>query len=92
MVDRSETAVSQSVLFAEETVTTTEEVPVSVHVVMSRKDGSPHPFVEAVYDSKEAAEEHKRHLANNSFQHAVVAWGVHERAVQSEFTEGDDAD
>jgi len=59
-----------------------------VHVVMSRKDRSPHPRLEGVYDNEPAAQAHKRDLAENSFQHSVVAWGVDVRGVQSEYAGG----
>jgi hypothetical protein len=64
---------------------TEESGPRTVYVVASRPDGAPHPYVEAVYDSEEAAEEHRQHLADNSFEEGVVAWGVHERTIESSF-------
>ena len=61
----------------------TETISETVWVVASRKEDSPHPYVEAVYDNEEAAREHKKKLANNSFKHGVVAWGVFERNIQT---------
>ena len=74
----------QSPLFDKETFVETEEAPATVWVVASRKEDSPHPYVEAVYDNEEAAREHKRELADNSFQHGVVAWDVFEQEVRGE--------
>lgn len=69
-------------------VDNTEQSSDTVYVVSSRKEDSPHPFVEAVYDNEGAAMEHKRDLGSNSFQHGVVAWGMDARTVQSEYCEG----
>lgn len=74
----------QAALFPEQTITKTEEAPATVWIVASRKEDSPHPYVEAVYDNEEAANEHKRELANNSFRHGVVAWDVFEQQVMTE--------
>jgi hypothetical protein len=70
-----------------------EESQPTVWVVSSRKDGSPHPFVEAVYDNQDAAREHKKELAEDSFKHNVVAWSVHERTLHTEthHSEGSDS-
>lgn len=81
----------QTAIFAEETVTETETVPPTVWVVLSRGEGSPHPEVEAVYDNEEAAKKHKRDLADNAFQHGVVAWGLADLEVRSEFEGGENA-
>lgn len=56
----------------------------TVWVVASRKEDLPHPYVEAVYDNEEAAKEHKNELAENSFQHGVVAWGIFDRSVDTD--------
>jgi hypothetical protein len=81
---KSEPSDDQAALFPEQTITETEEAPATVWVVASRRMDDPHPWVEAVYDSEEAAREHKRELADNSFQHGVVAWDVFERPVRGE--------
>lgn len=53
-----------------------------VYVVMSRKDGSPHPFCEAVYDNEEAARAHENGLADSL---DVVARDIGCRTVESEY-------
>jgi len=75
----------QAPLFPEQTITETETEPATVYIVASRKEDSPHPYVEGVYDAEEAAQEHKRELSNNTLQHGVVAWSVFERPVNTEF-------
>lgn len=72
----------QPTLVDEETAT--ETAPATVWVVASRKEDSPHPSVNAVYDNEDAAREHRRELANNSFQHGVIAWEVYERPVHTD--------
>lgn len=59
----------------------------SVYVVASRKEDSPHPFVEAVYDNEKAAKAHHSELGENAFQHGVVAWEMHERTLLSEYND-----
>lgn len=59
----------------------------TAYVVASRKDGSPHPFVEAVYDNEQAAKAHLKELRDNAFQHGVVAWEMHTRTILSEYQE-----
>lgn len=80
--DQSTDGTNQSALFAEQMITETETVPSTVWIVASRKEDSPHPYVEAVYDNEDAAREHEKELTNHSFQHGVVAWRVFERSVE----------
>lgn len=77
----------QTALFEGKTITETEDAPATVWVVASRKMDSPHPFVEGVYDSEEAAREHLRAIGDDAFGHGVVAWDVFEREVATEYTE-----
>lgn len=77
----------QSALFEGQTITETETTPATVWVVASRKMDSPHPSVEGVYDNEDAAREHKRELADNSFGHGVVAWDVFEQEVRGDYDE-----
>jgi hypothetical protein len=64
-----------------------DSVEGTVWVVVSRGDGSPHPYVEAVYENESAAQAHKSELAENSFQHGVVAWGVFEQDIELEVSD-----
>ncbi|WPH59254.1 hypothetical protein AFNJKBDN_CDS0037 [Halorubrum virus V_ICIS4] len=61
----------------------------TVYVVTCRRDGTPHAFVEAVYTSEAAAEAHKRWLADNAFREDAIAWGVHERSIETAFERGE---
>jgi hypothetical protein len=79
----------QAPLFEQETIVEEDEAPATVWVVTARRDGCPHSFVEAVYDSEEAAEEHKQYLQDNAFGEMAIAWGMHERPVSSAFDGGE---
>jgi len=59
-----------------------------VYVVTARKDEDPHSHVEAVYDTEDAAIEHKRALAKSARPPYAIAWGVHEIQIESEYTAG----
>jgi len=61
----------------------------TVWVVTVRKDGDPHSHVEAVYAGEDAANAHKKYIADNSFQVGAIAWGVHERELQAAFNGGE---
>lgn len=60
-----------------------------VYVVMSRKDASPHPFCEGVYDNEDAARAHEDDLADSL---DVVARDIECRTVESEYDGGESAD
>jgi len=64
------------------THTRAETTPDTVWVVTACREDSPHAFVEGVYETERAAQAHRDELADNSFQHGVVAWSVHKRPVR----------
>ena len=67
----------------------TDSLSGTVFVVTCRRDGDPHCHVEAVYDNEDAAEAHKRDIADDSFGYGAIAWGVHEMEIDAGFVEAD---
>ena len=65
----------------------TDTIIGTVYAVTTRRDDDPHSHVEAVYTDKQAAKEHKKAIANNSFQYGAIAWGVHEMDLQEEYND-----
>jgi len=66
----------------------TDTLAGTVYVVTARKDEDPHSHVEAVYEDKEAAEQHRRALAESARPPYAIAWGVHEREIESSYDGG----